>query len=120
MYSVEVDRACGRISVSFTGFLTMVDVHRFIDEVVGHVRDLRGSSKQQTMFYDYSAAAIQSQEVVAALQELAASNRLRSRRVALFTSGRLARMQAKRIAATQDHVAVFDDRAAAIAWLDAA
>lgn len=120
MYTLDVDQASGRISVAFTGFLTLNDVQRFVGEIVGHVRALRILGRQQTMFYDYSEAAIQSQDVVAALRDLARSNRLQSKRVALYTSGRLATMQAKRIAATHAHFAVFDDRAAAIEWLDAA
>jgi hypothetical protein len=37
----------------------------------------------------------------------------------LFTKGMLARQQARRLAATRDEIRVFDDRAAALAWLEA-
>ena len=42
---------------------------------------------------------------------------LKSRKVALYTDGKLARLQVKRIASVRDDMAVFDDRESALAWM---
>ena len=51
------------------------------------------------------------------LQRVAVSMPLKSRKVALYTEGKLARLQVKRIASVRDDMAVFDDRESALAWM---
>ena len=120
MYIIETDHAACRISVTFDGLLSMDDVECFTREILAEVGSLRMQGKRQTILYDYTCAAIQSQEVIAALKELATTNRLNSKRVALYTAGQLAKTQARRIANGIGRFAIFDDRQAAIEWLDAA
>jgi len=48
---------------------------------------------------------------------MAASKDLAGRKVALYTEGRLARLQAKRVAEAGSNMRVFDTRADAVAWL---
>ena len=72
------------------------------------------------MLYDYTDVSIQSQVVIGLLQDMARTDGYKSRRVALYSSGRVAVLQARRVAAASDRFAVFDDRGAALDWLAAA
>jgi hypothetical protein len=73
------------------------------------------TGKRHMLLCNFSKSAIQPQEVIAMLQRVAVSMRLKSRKVALYTDGKLARLQVKRIASVRDDMAVFDDRETTLA-----
>ncbi|MGC5796673.1 hypothetical protein [Sphingomonas sp. NFX23] len=75
------------------------------------------TGKRHMLLCNFSKSAIQPQEVIAMLQRVAVSMRLKSRKVALYTDGKLARLQVKRIASVRDDMAVFDDRETTLAWM---
>jgi len=75
------------------------------------------TGKRHMLLCNFSKSAIQPQEVIAMLQRVAVSMRLKSRKVTLYTDGKLARLQVKRIASVRDDMAVFDDRETALAWM---
>ena len=75
------------------------------------------TGKRHMLLCNFSKSAIQPQEVIAMLQRVAVSVSLKSRKVALYTDGKLARLQVKRIASVRDDMAVFDDRETALAWM---
>ena len=118
MYIIETDGDASRITVTFTGFLSMEEIESFKAELIGAVRALRTIGKQQTILYDYTDALIQSQEVIQAVKQFATENEFNSRKVALYSASQLAKSQARRIAEGNSHYGLFDDRAKAIAWLD--
>lgn len=105
------------LEIAIEGFFDASGVAAFARAVAQALAE-HATSTPPACLYDYSKAAIQSQSVVALLQQLARKVPA-NRRIALYTDGRLARMQARRIAAECPTMLVFDDRASAIAWLRA-
>ena len=119
MYAIKADLGTAIIEVRVDGFLQPEDITAFQADMMREVRAMRLQGKRQSILYDYTQAAIQSQEVVAALKTLAADDAFGSRRVALYSGGQLARMQASRIAGGDARFRIFDARADAVAWLTA-
>lgn len=120
MYFITTDFAKAIIEVTIEGFWSLDQVTVFAQDLGSHVARVALTGRRQAVFYDYSGALIQSQAVVGALQDMARNDEFRSRRVALYSGGRMARLQAQRIAsAASERFAVFDDRQAALDWLAA-
>ena len=120
MYRITTDLAKAIIEVKIEGFWSIEQVEAFAHDLAGQVARVALTGKRQAMLYDYSETAIQSQAVIGMLQDMARADGYKSRRVALYSSGRRAVLQARRVAAASDRFAVFDDRGAAMAWLAAA
>lgn len=119
MHTITVNPDHGMVEVTVEGFWTSDHLRVFAGELLAALQAATAGGRSSIVLCDYTRAAIQSQEVVAALQAFMANPPIRSRKVALFTKGMLARQQARRLAATRDEIRVFDDRAAALAWLEA-
>lgn len=119
MHRISTNLATGIIEIEVSGFWKLDQLGAFADEVAEQARSVRLNGKRQAILYDYTQAAIQSQDVVTALREMAARDAFKSRKVALYSAGRLARLQARRIAECSDRFAVFEDRGAALDWLTA-
>ena len=115
MHSFTSDPARGVIEITVAGFWTLEEFGEFTRALQHHIRMWPGSTPPMSL-YNYTDAAIQSQDVVAAMQHLA-STVDPHRRVALYTEGRLARMQARRVAMAGSQMRVFDSREEAIEWL---
>jgi hypothetical protein len=120
MYRLHTDPPTGIIHISVEGFWTVDEVGAFARDLGRHASAIRCGGKMPALFYDYTNAVIQSQEVVAALQDVARQAPASARKVAIFTEGKLARRQAARVAAASDKIQVFEDRAAALGWLSQA
>jgi len=116
MYHLRTDDA-GIIHIAIEGFWTVPEVADFARDLRAEASAARRSGRMPALFYDYTNAVIQSQEVVEALAAIARAAPAGARKVAIFTEGKLARRQAGRVAAAGERIAVFEDRAAALAWL---
>jgi hypothetical protein len=119
MYRLSTDHQTAIIHISVEGFWTVPEVHDFARDLGTEAAVVRGTGRLPALFYDYTNAVIQSQDVVAALAEVARRAPAGARKVAIFTEGKLARRQAARVAAASEKVQVFEDRAAALGWLEA-
>jgi hypothetical protein len=117
MYTIKTDKKAALISISIQGFWTVTEVRNFAAALGQQAAALRALGKDPALFYDYTDAVIQSQDVVAALSDLARAAPAQARKVAVYTEGLLARRQARRVAATSDKIRLFDERAAALEWL---
>jgi hypothetical protein len=117
MYTIQTDKKTALISVSIQGFWTVTEVRSFAAELARQAAALRALGKEPALFYDYTNAMIQSQDVVAALSELARAAPAQARKVAVYTEGLLARRQARQVAATNDKIRLFDKRESALEWL---
>ncbi len=117
MHTITLDMSAGIIEVTVSGFWTEAHVADFGRDLHDAGVRMSMTGKPHSLLCDYTNAAIQSQTVVAALQAMVMNAKIKSRRVALFTSGQLARQQARRVATVRDTMAVFDDRASALDWL---
>ena len=120
MYRITTDLTKAIIEVKIDGFWSSDQVEAFAGELATHVARIALTGRRQAVLYDYTDIAIQSQHVIGMLQDMARADGYKSRRVALFSSGRTAILQARRVAAASDRFAVFDDRRAALEWLVAA
>ncbi|RMB54024.1 hypothetical protein C8J44_1638 [Sphingomonas sp. PP-CE-3A-406] len=117
MHTITTDLDTGIIEVEASGFWTIPHVEGFLRDLNGEARRVLATGKRHMLLGNFSRSAIQPQEVVAMLQRVALTIPLKSRKVALFTDGKLARLQVKRIVAVRDDMAVFDDRTSAMTWL---
>lgn len=117
MHRMDVDPATGLVEIEVEGFWDREHVDLFARDLTAATTQARSCGRNSVVLCDYTRASIQPQEVVAALQQVVREPSRRSRRVALYTGGRLATMQARRVAAVRDDMRVFDDRGAALAWL---
>ena len=117
MHSITTDLGSGIIEVEASGFWTIAHVEDFLRDLEREARRMLATGKRHMLLCNFSKSAIQPQEVITMLQRVAVSMPLKSRRVALYTEGKLARLQVKRIASVRDDMAVFDDRETALAWM---
>ncbi|MES3152378.1 hypothetical protein [Sphingomonas faeni] len=117
MHTITTDLASGIIEVDASGFWTIEHVEGFLIDLEREARRVLATGKRHMLLCNFSKSAIQPQEVIAMLQNTARTLPLKSRKVALYTNGKLARLQVKRIAAVRDDMAVFDDRETAMAWM---
>jgi len=117
MFTMKTDLSSGIIDITVSGIWTMELIGGFARALESAARQVAMTGKRHTMLCDFSTLPIQPQEIVAAVQGLARSPKLPSRKCALFTEGVLARQQAKRVAMANDHVAVFSSRNSALDWL---
>lgn len=117
MHNITTNLGSGIIEVEASGFWTIEHVEDFLHDLEREGRRVLATGKRHMLLCNFSRSAIQPQEVIAMLQRVAVSMPLKSRRVALYTEGKLARLQMKRIASVRDDMAVFEDRKSAIAWM---
>ena len=117
MHNITPDLGSGIIEVEASGFWTLEHVESFLRDLEREARRVLVTGKRHMLLCDFTRAAIQPQEVIAMLQRVAVTMPLKSRKVALYTEGKLARLQVKRIASVRDDMAVFDDREAALTWM---
>lgn len=117
MFTMKVDLTTGIVDITVSGLWTVDEIGVFARALESAARQVAASGKSHLMLCDFTEVAIPPQEVAAALHRMAIASRGRARKCALYTKGVLARLQAKRLAQANDHLAVFADRDSARAWL---
>ena len=105
------------LRVAINSFLTMADIHQFDRDKQAAVAAMGLGTGEFLMLVESSSRQVQTQEVVAAFQELARSSPVRARKLAIVKDGALPRLQSRRIAGARSSAEVFDDLAAAERWL---
>lgn len=118
MFSVVVDMERGCFETAINGFWTLdtlADFRRAVTDA--GMRIQRETGALPVSLCDYTNASIQSQEVIAAFTEMMNNPIVRSRRVAMFTSSVMAKMQAQRATRDRAEIRFFTDRDEARAWL---
>lgn len=119
-HSITVDRASKLIDVRMTGFPTPEDIAWIGEEVRAAVRSLGGDAGKHLTLYDVSAITVVSPATIAAVKETFDNPAVRplwSRRIAYVVGSALARLQMQQIREVRTDLAVFDNRADALAWL---
>lgn len=117
MHVMKTDLRTGIIEVEMIGFWSLEDVAAYRRDLSIESKQVAAVGKRHMLLVDYSQAVIQQQVVVAALAALTHEIESPALRIAAFTQGRMAKLQAKRIAAERDDIRIFDSRAEALAWL---
>ena len=115
MYSIRHDQTLNILEITVGGFWTVDEFGAFVRELQCALSVAPGKEVPMSL-YNYTGAAIQSQEIVALMQDLARGV-APGRKVAMYTEGRLARMQARRVAMAGARMRIFDSRSEAMAWL---
>ena len=119
MHRITNRIAEGFIEITVSGFWEADHIVEFAADLRAAIRAFPATGSPPASLYNFTDAAIQPQDVVGAMQGLAAAPDLAGRKVALYTEGAFARLQAKRVAAVRDNMRIFGSRAEAIAWLKA-
>ena len=117
MYAITTDDARHIVHIQISGFWSDDMLPPFAAELKQAVDSLRVGPGEHLILVDVSNVQIQSQTVVAAFQKLIVAGPTRARRMALYTTQMLPRMQARRIAAVREEGAVFGSRTEAEDWL---
>jgi len=115
-FSLRVEPERDLVVVTLLGFFTVEDVARFTKARDAAHLQLRCRANQHLTLVDVRGMRIQSQESVAAFQQMLANPGTQGRAIAFVVSQTLARMQAKR--AVSDRVsAYFQSSSDAEDWL---
>jgi hypothetical protein len=119
-YTIATDPQRGLIRIAIRGFWTSETMAAYRRDLMTAVEQLPPTPGGHVTLCDISESAIQSQQVMAEFQAFISRTPFRSRRIAIYTSSPLSRMQGKRLVAGRSDMAVFETVADAEAWLFAA
>jgi hypothetical protein len=114
-YVFQTNIYLGIVEITVSGIWSEEEFARFESDLTKAIVSYP-SSKPPMSLYNYTNASIQTQSVVAKMQDLARAVSP-DRSVALYTEGSLARLQAKRIASVAPNMEVFETRQGALGWL---
>lgn len=117
MFNVTVDLNRGYFETEIFGFWSLETMADFSLAVAEAATRIRATGLAPVSLCDYTGAAIQSQEVIAAFTAMMQNPVVRSRRVAMYTGGVLAKMQAVRATRDRSEFRFFTDKEEAQAWL---
>ena len=99
------------------GLLTVADVERFSREEQEAVRTMGLGPGEFLLLVETHGNVVQSQEVVAAFQNLMLHSAVKAKRIATVRSGALTTLQTRRIASVSQSAQVFETSEEAQAWL---
>ena len=115
---ITLDREHRMLIFEAGGFLEIEAVQGVGAAKIAALRELGGSMTDHVSLVDVSACKIQSREVVEAVMAILHDRRYRARRQAfLVNDSSLAKMQVRRALEGVNSARLFEDRAAAMAWL---
>ncbi|MFK3890658.1 hypothetical protein [Sphingomonas sp. NPDC079357] len=114
--SFDVDPQRDLVRITLAGFFSPDDVARFVAARDAAHQQLRCAPNAHATLVDMRAMQIQSQETVAAFQQVLADPRYTSRRLSFVVARSLARLQIKR-AASEREAAYFTTVEEAEAWV---
>lgn len=117
MFDVTVDLNRGYFQSSIHGFWSLDTVDAFHRAISDAGLRIQATGRVPISLCDYTGAMIQSQEVINALTTIMENPIVRCRRVAMFTAGVLAKMQAARATRNRPEIRYFTDLDAARTWL---
>lgn len=120
MHIVTINRDLGVIEVRVEGLCTLDDFQAFVAQLRSAIMSFGIQARSTSTLYDFSKAAIQTQDVVAAMTALAEHPAMLHRRVAMYTEGVLARRQAQLVSQNRTNMRVFSTRKDALEWLASA
>lgn len=117
MIAVTADPSRRLVRALMSGFLTVEEVHQFSRDEQAAVREMGLGSGEFLLLIIAQTDVVQTQEVMAAFQELIVTSTFKAARIATVRSGALARMQTRRVTSIRDDTAVFESVADAERWL---
>jgi hypothetical protein len=117
MHTIVNNVELGFLEITVVGFWEPDELDAFAADLRRAIQAFPDIGRPPGSLYNFTRAAIQSQQVVRKMREMAASPAFAGRRVALYTDGGLARLQARRVAMASDTMRVFESRAEAVAWM---
>lgn len=115
-FTVRAEPSRDLIRITMAGFFAPADIQAFYDARAAEHARLTCGANQHVTLNDLTAMKVQSQDVVAAFQNLLGDPAYRSRRLAFVVDRTLARSQLMR-ALNGRTAKCFEDRVAAEKWL---
>lgn len=115
-YTIEAEPAHDLIRMTLTGFFDIETIRAFGAARYPVIARLGCARNQHITLCDIAGCSLQSQESVAAFQQVLGEGDIRSRKLAMVTGSSLAWMQARRIL-NRDELACFDTEPEAMQWL---
>ena len=117
MIEVTFDPRRKLVRTVMGGLLSTTDVERFSREKQQAVGKMGVNSGEFLLLIETRGSVVQSQDVVAAFQNLLLNSPLRAKRIATVRAGALSTLQTRRIVAVRDDAQVFGTVEEAEAWL---
>lgn len=117
LHITTIDRDLGIIEARVEGLCTLEEFQAFVGELRSAIMSFGIQGRSTATLYDFTKAAIQTQDVVAAMKALAEHPAMSHRRVAMYTEGVLARRQAQLVSQNRTNMRVFSTRRDALEWL---
>jgi len=117
MIEVTFDSQKKLVRAVMAGLLTTAEVERFSREKHQAVEAVGLKSGEFCLLVETRGSVVQSQEVVAAFQQLMLHSPLKAKRIATVRAGALTTLQTRRIATVRDDALVFPTVGDAEAWL---
>ncbi len=114
MFHIEIDDRIGLMDVRLSGLMSIEEVRRYIAEL-GSAFVRHQMRAGYLMRVDVSLAMLQSQAVIAALQDQIA-HFPKARRIAIVTGDSLVRIQVRRVM-TQSYARMFTTAGEGLVWL---
>lgn len=118
-YSFTISKARKEVCLTISGFWAAETIASFAVDLQNAVSELCCAPGEHTLCCDVSNAAIQRQDILQAFRDLIVDGPTRARKLALWTSSPLSRMQSRRLVPLRSTIAVFDNEAEARIWLAA-
>lgn len=115
-YTIEAEPAHDLVRMTLTGFFDIETIEAFGAARYPVIARLGCARNQHIVLLDISGCSLQSQEAVAAFQQVLGEGDIRSRKLAVVTGSSLAWMQARRIL-NRDELACFETEPEAMRWL---
>jgi len=121
MYKLHIDRRRNLVEIAIVGFWRRQDVESFCTRLRLGLGALGASLGTHTILCDLTEAGVAPAEAIAALGGIFANPAFagfKARRCAFFTPSALSRLQMNLLTGVREGIAVFEDRATALAWLE--
>ena len=118
MHKISLQTTRNLLEIHIQGFWNVDMFYAFQRDVFDAVPKLTAGGRRHVVMVNVSETAIQTQEVVALLQTLIATEDPQPARLAFVATTALSRMQARRLV-IRDNIRMFDNQPDAERWLDA-
>lgn len=119
-HSLEVDRERKLVILTMCGVISPEDAAWMAEELRAAVRTLGDAAGQHVTLYDFTEVPVVPQATLEQLRDTFRNPAIRhlwARKLAIVTGTTLGRMQAQRVKEVRADIELFEDRAAALAWL---
>ncbi|HEU0067433.1 MAG TPA: hypothetical protein VFQ57_09365 [Sphingomonas sp.] len=117
MFEIAVDAGRKLIRATMWGFMTVEEVYDFSRQEQTAIKRMGCGSGEFLLLIETHGATTQSQDVVAAFQDIIVNSPLKAKKIASVRAGSLSRIQTRRMMMVRENIAVFETVEEAEVWL---